>query len=109
MSPDRFAHLANQSGMLFVSRGEDKAAAGIVEHLQIFGHPRIRVAIFGQLDGCAGLDRLVGETGVMLKTRSKKALEAPVKVPNEKLIGGNHDSCRQSRRVFRHWRWHSRP
>jgi formate dehydrogenase subunit delta len=103
MSPDKLAYMANQIGKFFLSQEADKTATGIAD-------PRMRVAIFRHLDsGGAGLDPWVREAVAMLNSRTTTTLEAPIKVPREKLNGGNHDYPRQPRRFSRLWRWHSRP
>jgi formate dehydrogenase subunit delta len=57
MSPDKRVYMANQIGKFFASRGPDKAAAGIAEHIAKFWDPRMRSAVFTHLDaGGAGLD-----------------------------------------------------
>jgi formate dehydrogenase subunit delta len=57
MSPDRLIYMANQIGKFFQSQGNDKAVAGIAEHIRKFWDPRMRSAILAHLDaGGAGLD-----------------------------------------------------
>ena len=57
MSPDRLIYMANQIGKFFQSQGNDKAVAGIAEHIRKFWDPRMRSAILAHLDaGAAGLD-----------------------------------------------------
>jgi formate dehydrogenase subunit delta len=57
MSPDKLVYMANQIGKFFASQGPDKAVAGIAEHIGRFWDPRMRAAIFAQLEaGGAGLD-----------------------------------------------------
>jgi len=57
MSPDRLIYMANQIGKFFKSQGNDKAVAGIAEHIRKFWDPRMRSAILAHLDaGGAGLD-----------------------------------------------------
>jgi formate dehydrogenase subunit delta len=57
MSPDRLIYMANQIGKFFQSQGNDKAVAGIAEHIRKFWDPRMRSAILAYLDaGGAGFD-----------------------------------------------------
>jgi formate dehydrogenase subunit delta len=56
-SLDRLVYMANQIGHFFRSQGEDKAVAGIADHIRKFWDPRMKAAIFAHLDaGGAGLD-----------------------------------------------------
>ncbi len=60
MSPDKLAYMANQIGKFFSHQREEKAVAGIADHLAKFWDPRMRSAIFAHLgSGGAGLDPLV--------------------------------------------------
>ena len=62
MSADRLIYMANQIGKFFQSQGQDKAVAGIAEHIRKFWDPRMRKGIFAHLDqGGAGLDPEVRE------------------------------------------------
>lgn len=57
MNPDRLVYMANQIGKFFAHQGEEKAVAGIANHIVRFWDPRMRAAIFAHLDaGGAGLD-----------------------------------------------------
>jgi formate dehydrogenase subunit delta len=57
MSPEKWSYMANQIGKFFAHQGEDKAVAGIANHIARFWDPRMRAAIFAHLDaGGAGLD-----------------------------------------------------
>ena len=57
MSPDKLVYMANQIGRFFASRGPDKAAVSIAEHIAKFWDPRMRAAIVAHLDaGGVGLD-----------------------------------------------------
>jgi formate dehydrogenase subunit delta len=57
MSPEKLSYMANQIGKFFAHQGEDKAVAGIANHIMRFWDPRMRTAIFEHLDaGGAGLD-----------------------------------------------------
>ena len=56
MSPDKLVYMANQIGKFFAHQGEEKAAAGIADHIEKFWDPRMRGAILAHLrDGGAGL------------------------------------------------------
>jgi formate dehydrogenase subunit delta len=60
MSPDKLVYMANQIGKFFSHRGEEKAVAGIADHLAKFWDPRMRTAIFAHLaSGGGGLDPFV--------------------------------------------------
>jgi formate dehydrogenase subunit delta len=60
MSPDKLVYMANQIGKFFADQGEEKAIAGIADHLEKFWDPRMRRAILAHLaDGGAGLDPAV--------------------------------------------------
>ena len=53
----RLVYMANQIGKFFVTENKDTAVAGIADHLQTFGDPRMRAEIVAHLaDGGAGLD-----------------------------------------------------
>jgi formate dehydrogenase subunit delta len=57
MSPEKLTYMANQIGKFFAHQGEEKAVAGIADHIARFWDPRMRAAIFAHLDaGGAGLD-----------------------------------------------------
>lgn len=57
MSPDKLVYMANQIGAFFASQGEDKAVAGIADHIRKFWDPRMRAAIVEHLkSGGAGLE-----------------------------------------------------
>jgi len=57
MSPEKLSYMANQIGKFFAHQGEEKAVAGIANHIARFWDPRMRAAIFAHLDaGGAGLD-----------------------------------------------------
>jgi len=56
---DKLVYMANQIGRFFAHQGEDKAIAGIADHLAKFWDPRMRTAIIQHLeDGGEGLDCL---------------------------------------------------
>ena len=60
MSPDKLVYMANQIGKFFANKGEEKAIAGIADHIVKFWDPRMRAAIFAHLRaGGDGLDLLV--------------------------------------------------
>lgn len=91
MSPDKLVYMANQIGKFFASQGADKAVAGIAEHLHKFWDPRMRVGIFAHLDsGGAGLDPLVREAIVVLRSRTTPPVQAPAEVAPE----GPHEPAR---------------
>jgi formate dehydrogenase subunit delta len=54
---DKLIYMANQIGKFFKSQGDEKAVAGVYEHIKKFWDPRMRSKIFAHLDGGgAGLD-----------------------------------------------------
>lgn len=61
MSPDtKLVYMANQIGKFFAPQGQDKAVAGIADHLKKFWDPRMREKIVHHLEeGGEGLDPLV--------------------------------------------------
>ena len=68
MSPDRLIYMANQIGKFFQSQGNDKAVAGIAEHIRKFWDPRMRTAILAHLDaGGSGLDPQVRDAVAALR------------------------------------------
>jgi formate dehydrogenase subunit delta len=69
MSPDKLVYMANQIAKFFAHQGEDKAVAGVADHLEKFWDPRMRAAIVAHLDaGGNGLDPLVREAIKKLPT-----------------------------------------
>ena len=66
MSPDKLVYMANQIGKFFASQGEDKAVAGIADHLVKFWDPRMRKSI---------VDYLVDEGGTKLDPLVRQAVE----------------------------------
>jgi formate dehydrogenase subunit delta len=57
MLDDKLIYMANQIGKYFNRQGEEKAVAGIAEHIRLYWDPRMRASIFAHLDaGGAGLD-----------------------------------------------------
>jgi formate dehydrogenase subunit delta len=56
--PDKLVYMANQIGKFFAHQGEEKAAAGIADHIKKYWDPRMRARIVAHLaDGGAGLDK----------------------------------------------------
>jgi formate dehydrogenase subunit delta len=57
MSHDqKLVYMANQIGQFFASQGAEQAVTGTAEHIKKFWDPRMRAAIFAQLqEGGAGL------------------------------------------------------
>lgn len=54
---DTLVRMANQIGRFFRSQGEQRAVAGIADHIMKFWEPRMKKQIFAHLDaGGAGLD-----------------------------------------------------
>jgi formate dehydrogenase subunit delta len=65
MLPDKLVYMANQIGKFFAHQGEDKAVAGVADHLLKFWDPRMRAAIVAHLDaGGNGLDPLVRDEAI---------------------------------------------
>lgn len=70
MSPEKLVYMANQIGKFFASQGNDKAVAGIAEHLQKFWDPRMRSTIEAYVEaGDGGLDPLVRDAVEQLRKR----------------------------------------
>jgi formate dehydrogenase subunit delta len=60
MNPDRLVYMANQIGKFFAHQGEEKAVAGVADHLVKFWDPRMRAAIAAHVAaGGGGLDPFV--------------------------------------------------
>ncbi len=60
MSPEKLVYMANQIGKFFANQGEEKAVAGIADHIRRFWEPRMRAAILAYLSGGgANLDPFV--------------------------------------------------
>ena len=56
-TPEKLVYMANQIGKFFAHQGDEKAVAGIADHIRKFWDPRMRSQIFTHLDaGGAGLD-----------------------------------------------------
>jgi formate dehydrogenase subunit delta len=71
MSHDRLAYMANQIGRFFQSQKQDKAVAGIEDHLLKFWDPRMRLALISELaEGRAQLDPLVRQAVENIASRS---------------------------------------
>jgi formate dehydrogenase subunit delta len=67
MSPDKLVYMANQIGKFFAHQPEEKAVAGIADHLRKFWDPRMRKAILEHLaDGGRGFDPLTRKAVVSL-------------------------------------------
>lgn len=70
MSPEKLTYMANQIGKFFAHKGEEKAVAGIANHIARFWEPRMRAAIYKHLDaGGAGLDPFTRKAVVSLKEK----------------------------------------
>lgn len=68
MSPEKLTYMANQIGKFFAHQGEEKAVAGIANHIKSFWDPRMRAAIVAHLDaGGAGLDPLTRKAVASLR------------------------------------------
>jgi formate dehydrogenase subunit delta len=65
--------MANQIGKFFAHQGEEKAVAGIANHIARFWDPRMRAAIFKHLDaGGGGLDPFTRKAVASLKQKDVK-------------------------------------
>ncbi|GIL41349.1 formate dehydrogenase subunit delta [Roseiterribacter gracilis] len=54
---DKLVYMANQIGKFFAHKGDEKAVAGIADHILKFWDPRMRAKILAHLAaGGAGLD-----------------------------------------------------
>jgi formate dehydrogenase subunit delta len=70
MSPDKLVYMANQIGKFFASQGEDRAVAGIADHLRKYWDPRMRSTIIDHFDrGGLGLEPLARQAVVILKEK----------------------------------------
>jgi formate dehydrogenase subunit delta len=59
---DTLVRMANQIAKFFAVQGEERAVAGIADHIKKFWEPRMKAAIFAHVDaGGAGLDPLALE------------------------------------------------
>jgi formate dehydrogenase subunit delta len=57
---DTLVRMANQIGKFFAVQGEERAIAGISDHIKKFWEPRMKSQIFAHIDaGGEGLDPLV--------------------------------------------------
>jgi formate dehydrogenase subunit delta len=55
---DKLVYQANQIGKFFAHQGEEKAAAGIADHIRKYWDPRMRARIIAHVaGGGAGLDK----------------------------------------------------
>jgi formate dehydrogenase subunit delta len=72
MSPDKLVYMANQIGKFFAHQGEDKAVAGVADHLEKFWDPRMRKAIIEYADnGSSGLQPAVLKAVQKLKPEAR--------------------------------------
>jgi formate dehydrogenase subunit delta len=72
MSPDKLVYMANQIGKFFASQGEDRAVAGIADHLRKYWDPRMRSTIIDHLGrGGLGLEPLVRQAVVILSEKHR--------------------------------------
>ncbi len=54
---EKLVYMANQIGKFFAHQGDEKAVAGIADHIKKFWDPRMRTQIFSIVDaGGAGLE-----------------------------------------------------
>ena len=59
MQSDNLVRMANQIAKFFSVQGEERAVAGIADHIRKFWEPRMKAAIFAHVDaGGAGLEPL---------------------------------------------------
>lgn len=66
---DTLVRMANQIGKFFAPQKEDRAVAGIANHVKLFWEPRMKTQIFAHLEqGGAGLDPLTLKALQKLKT-----------------------------------------
>jgi formate dehydrogenase subunit delta len=70
---DKLVRMANQIGQFFKPQSEEKAIAGIVDHIKRFWEPRMKKRIFSHLDegGGVGLDPLTLRALVQLKSEMR--------------------------------------
>jgi formate dehydrogenase subunit delta len=68
MPPEKLIYMANQIGKFFEPQGQDKAVAGIADHLRKFWEPSMREKLLRHLDaGGEGLDPFVKAAALMLQ------------------------------------------
>jgi formate dehydrogenase subunit delta len=72
MSPDKLVRMANQIGRAFAYQPHPRAVADTAEHIRKFWDPRMRAAIFAQIDTEAGakLDPIAREAVGFLRGKS---------------------------------------
>jgi formate dehydrogenase subunit delta len=80
----KLVRMANQIGAFFIPQGQDKAVAGIADHLQKFWDPRMRAAIITYLN-----------TG-------GEGFSPPVRLAVEKLARESAAETRPSNKAERH-------
>lgn len=109
--------MANDIGKFFRAQGEEKAIAGISNHIKMFWEPRMKKQIFAHLDaGGAGLDPLTLKAVQKLKAdmhgmptaaEAKAAAEAlahaapipqPAEPPRAKAGGNGNGNGKRARR-----------
>ena len=60
MSPEKLVYMANQIATFFRSQPEEKAVAGVAEHINSFWEPRMRAALLDRVaENPTGIDGLV--------------------------------------------------
>lgn len=110
---DTLVRMANQIGKFFAAQGEERAVAGISDHIKKFWEPRMKKQIFAYLDeGGSGLEPITLKALQTLKTSmhgkstAAEALAAanaaaqpsavtPVQQPKAKSRGNGGKSARQ--------------
>jgi formate dehydrogenase subunit delta len=66
---DTLVRMANDIGKFFRVQGEDRAVAGVAEHVKKFWEPRMKLQIFAHLDhGGSGLEPIPLKALQTLKT-----------------------------------------
>jgi formate dehydrogenase subunit delta len=68
MQPEKLIYMANQIGKFFEPQGQEKAVAGIADHLRKFWEPSMREKLLRHLDaGGEGLDPFVKAAALTLQ------------------------------------------
>lgn len=68
MQPEKLVYMANQIGKFFEPQGQEKAVAGIADHLRKFWEPGMREKLLRHLDaGGEGLDPFVKAAALTLQ------------------------------------------
>jgi formate dehydrogenase subunit delta len=91
---DKLVMMANQIAKFFAPQGEDRAVAGIADHVKKFWEPRMKSAIFAYIEsGGTGLDPLALEAIKNLQAGAKPAVNPTTPPLKPKSAGGKGDKA----------------